>query len=109
MHISSSVFIFICLSLLYTFSFADVCVKKSSCICEFSNGTGIDLSLAVKQEFYSAEIYEVKNGGAQYALSTYSYHPCFDSLPTVNETAVNNTCTTSLSVSCLFIYDIKPM
>ncbi|CAH2041490.1 unnamed protein product, partial [Iphiclides podalirius] len=32
----------------------------------------------------------------------YFYHPCFDALPTTTEPAVNNTCTTSLSL-CRYV------
>ncbi|CAG4996548.1 unnamed protein product [Parnassius apollo] len=38
------------------------------------------------------------NGGNQYVLSTYFYHPCFDALPIVNQTAANNTCDEPLSI-----------
>ncbi|KPI92600.1 Cation-dependent mannose-6-phosphate receptor [Papilio xuthus] len=85
-------------SLLYPLTHADVCVKKSSCVCEFSNGTGIDLSSAVKSTFYSVDTFETNADESQYSFSTYLYHPCFDALPITNKSVANNTCTTSLSL-----------
>ncbi|KPJ06552.1 Cation-dependent mannose-6-phosphate receptor [Papilio machaon] len=85
-------------SFLYPLTRADVCVKKSSCVCEFSNGTGIDLSLAVKSTFYTVDTFEINANESQYTFSTYLYHPCFDALPITNKSAANNTCTTSLSL-----------
>lgn len=77
---------------------ADECVPKGPCSCEFSNGTGIDLAPAVKATFYQTQIYQLKNNGSQYELSTYYYHPCFDVLLKINATASVNTCTKPLSV-----------
>lgn len=86
-------------SFLYSLTYADVCVKKSSCVCEFSNGTGIDLSLAVKSTFYTVDTYEINANESQYTFSTFFYHPCFDALLEANKPVANNTCTISLSVS----------
>ncbi|XP_068627613.1 uncharacterized protein [Battus philenor] len=91
-------FFFVCISVLYSFTYADECVKKSSCVCEFSNGTGIDLTPSAKPTFYDARIYEVRKDGQQFALNTYFYHPCFDAVPSLNATLVNNTCTEALSL-----------
>ncbi|CAH0726976.1 unnamed protein product, partial [Brenthis ino] len=77
---------------------ADECVPKGPCSCEFSNGTGIDLAPAVKATFYETQIYQLKNNGSQYELSTYYYHPCFDVLLKINATASVNTCTKPLSI-----------
>ncbi|CAK1543060.1 unnamed protein product [Leptosia nina] len=74
----------LCLSLINFARAQDVCVKKGPCTCEFSNGTGIDISPAAKATFYTTQTFELKMSGAEYALSTYYYHPCFDIKPSVN-------------------------
>lgn len=103
-------FIFICIIFLPASIYAqDVCVKKSSCICEFSNGTGIDLTPINKSTFFTAQTFSSKMNGTQIELSTYYYHPCFDVTLMVNTTAPN-TCNKPLavstcdSISLLFIY-----
>lgn len=89
------VYILVLLSLTCT---AEECVPKGPCSCEFLNGTGIDLTPAVKALFYSTQTYQLKNNGAQYELNTYYYHPCFDVLLKENSTAAVNTCVKPLSV-----------
>ncbi|CAH2090305.1 unnamed protein product [Euphydryas editha] len=84
--------------LLKTVYTQDVCVAKGPCSCEYSNGTGIDLSPTVKGIFYTTQSYRVKNNGTQYEFSTYYYHPCVDVLFPVNETALNNSCDKPLSI-----------
>ncbi|XP_047507977.1 uncharacterized protein LOC125051595 [Pieris napi] len=79
--------VLICFSIISTIIGAqDVCVKKGPCTCEYSNGTGIDLSPAVKATFYTTQTYELRMAGAEYALTTYFFHPCFDVTPSVNST-----------------------
>lgn len=80
----------------------DVCLKKSACVCEFSNGTGIDLSSASKSTFFSAQTFEVAPATNAIELSTYYYHPCYDILLKPNSTTVNNTCTVPTAVSYNF-------
>lgn len=76
----------------------DVCLKKSACVCEFSNGTGIDLSSASKSTFFSAQTFEVAPATNAIELSTYYYHPCYDILLKPNSTTVNNTCTVPTAI-----------
>ncbi|XP_041981577.1 cation-dependent mannose-6-phosphate receptor-like [Aricia agestis] len=87
---------FVYLALIFSTSAQDVCTKKGPCSCEFSNGTGIDLSPSGKA-FYTTQTYELKNNGTQYALSTYFYHPCHDELPQLNSTTTG-TCNVPLSI-----------
>ncbi|CAG9583161.1 unnamed protein product [Danaus chrysippus] len=75
----------------------DVCVKKGPCSCEFSNGTGIDLS-PTATGFAMTQTYELKNDGSQYSLSTYYYHPCYDIQLKINTTKVIGTCGNPLSI-----------
>lgn len=92
------IFVFLCFSfVIYLTKAADVCVKKSACVCEFSNGTGIDISTSNESTFYAAQTYEIKKEGAQILLTTYYFHPCVDILFKSN-TTINNTCTDPLSV-----------
>ncbi|XP_045499546.1 uncharacterized protein LOC123697173 [Colias croceus] len=76
----------------------DVCVKKGPCKCEFSNGTGIDLAAAAKATFYTTQTFELQMGGAEYVLSTYYYHPCFDVTPSVNSSKPGTGCDSPLSL-----------
>ncbi|XP_075977185.1 uncharacterized protein LOC142977271 [Anticarsia gemmatalis] len=76
----------------------DTCVKTSSCVCLFPNGTGIDLSPAVSTSFYSAQIYDVKMNGSQYEMITYYYHPCYDVKINVTDQQAQSTCTDPLSI-----------
>lgn len=92
-------FIFICLGLLSSSLSADVCIKKGPCTCEFSNGTGIDLTPTANDKFYMAQIYQAKSNGTQLELSTYYYHPCYDTLPKINSSKPTDTCGGPLSVS----------
>lgn len=82
----------------------DVCVKKGPCSCEFSNGTGIDLS-PTANGFAMTQTYELKNEGSQYSLSTYYYHPCYDIQLKINTTKVIGTCGNPLSVSTCLLRD----
>lgn len=86
----------ICIS---SFTTADTCVSKTPCSCEFSNGTGIDLTPAVSSEFYTADTYAIKMNGTQYEMSTYYYHPCYDVNINVSQSNPKTTCTSPLSVS----------
>lgn len=92
-------FIFICLGLISSSLSADECVKKGPCTCEFSNGTGFDLTPTATNKFLTAQIYQSKMNGTQLELSTYYYHPCYDILPKVIANKTTNTCGVPLSVS----------
>lgn len=83
----------------------DVCVKKGPCTCEYSNGTGIDITPAAKATFYTTQTFELRMAGAEYALSTYFFHPCYDVTPSVNSTKPGG-CDSPLSVSTNFIISI---
>lgn len=76
----------------------DICVQKGPCSCVFSNGTGIDLSAAVKPTFYQVQTYESRKNGTQFELQTYYFHPCFDVDPKVNSTKEGDTCGKPLSI-----------
>ncbi|VVC94439.1 unnamed protein product [Leptidea sinapis] len=76
----------------------DVCVKKGPCSCEFSNGTGINLSPLANAAFYSTNTFDLKSEGTQYELSTYYYHPCIDAKPVVNSTKTTDTCGIPLAI-----------
>ncbi|XP_050668856.1 cation-dependent mannose-6-phosphate receptor-like [Leptidea sinapis] len=76
----------------------DVCVKKGPCSCEFSNGTGINLSPLANAAFYSTNTFDLKSEGTQYELSTYYYHPCIDAKPVVNSTKTTDSCGIPLAI-----------
>ncbi|XP_047998022.1 uncharacterized protein LOC125235492 isoform X2 [Leguminivora glycinivorella] len=79
----------------------DKCVKRNSCSCVFSNGTGIDLSPSAKNLIYTSKTtLDEKNKGAEVVVATYYYHPCFDVLLTVNQSTSMNgtTCDKPLSL-----------
>ncbi|KAJ8720192.1 hypothetical protein PYW07_012235 [Mythimna separata] len=95
-----NIFSFCVVYLICTSSFtkAEPCVAKSPCSCEFSNGTGIDLTPAISSAFYTADVYEVKMNGTQYEMSTYFYHPCYDVSMNISQPNPKNTCTSPLSI-----------
>lgn len=92
-------FIFIYLGFISSPLRADQCVKKGPCTCEFSNGTGFDLTPTANNKFFTAQIYQSKMNGTQLELSTYYYHPCYDILPKINASKPTDTCGVPLSVS----------
>lgn len=78
----------------------DTCQPLTSCSCEFSNGTGIDLTPAEKSTFYSAQNYKFNETGGQIELQTYYYHPCYDvAMPLPGNNTEFSSCTGPLSVS----------
>ncbi|XP_049874858.1 uncharacterized protein LOC126372970 isoform X1 [Pectinophora gossypiella] len=101
-------FVFILLGVVsFSVKAQDVCVQKTACSCEFSNGTGIDLSESAKSSFFTTQIYELRENNTQYELATYYYHPCFDVLPKVNTTVPGSTCNIPLSI-CRHANIMKP-
>lgn len=88
--------------------YADDCIMKSSCVCVFPNGTGIDLTPAVPSTFYTAQAYDENlktSPTSKYMeLTTFYYFPCSDT--TFNMTIPSDaktTCNQALSVSLFII------
>lgn len=84
----------------------DTCAKQGPCTCVFPNGTGIDLKPVSTSTFYSAQMY--KNDGKELGLSTYYYHPCYDTILPINSTSPEDSCNKNLTVSqnCITIHAI---
>ncbi|KAI5643437.1 hypothetical protein NE865_04613 [Phthorimaea operculella] len=75
-------FMVVSLSVLSPFINADdICVKKTACRCEFSNGTGIDLKNSALPYFFKTHEYYA--GEMDYTLYTFYFHPCFDVKPVI--------------------------
>ncbi|XP_053608364.1 cation-dependent mannose-6-phosphate receptor-like [Plodia interpunctella] len=72
------------------------CVQKSSCVCVFPNGTGIDLTPTVTTSFYKVVFNKLEMKDTQTKLYTYYYHPCYDVKPTFNAT---DTCNKPLTLA----------
>ncbi|KAJ0176163.1 hypothetical protein K1T71_008337 [Dendrolimus kikuchii] len=77
----------------------DTCQPLTSCSCEFSNGTGIDLTPAEKSTFYSTQNYKLDDSSGNIELHTYYYHPCYDAtMPVPGNATESSTCSVPLSI-----------
>ncbi|XP_013191539.1 uncharacterized protein LOC106135718 [Amyelois transitella] len=76
----------------------DTCVKKSSCLCVFPNGTGIDLTPTVTTSFYQAMFNKLELNNTQTKLFTYYYHPCYDVMHDFN-TTTGSSCNKPLTLA----------
>ncbi|XP_047997997.1 uncharacterized protein LOC125235471 [Leguminivora glycinivorella] len=76
----------------------DVCVKKTPCICEFPNGTYIDLTPSANNiAFISSTSFEPRSQGVA-TLNTFYYHPCHDIAMNIKDTNTWNTCDKPLAL-----------
>lgn len=89
---------------LFCYVSSEKCEQKGPCRCEFLNGTGIDLSPSIGNEFISANHFTEQKVTKQkdtFKLSTYFFHPCSDAKPKVDS---QGACSVPLSVSTCKLY-----